>query len=93
MMIEKQKHREDVSISQRDGIKPNYRVVLSLLWFDLIFFSLWWCESDRYSMESILWIVPGPAICSRLSHDARAASANAAPSQPHGHEGKQQIHL
>ena len=41
MMIEKQKHREDVSISQRDGIKPNYRVVLSLLWFDLIFFSLW----------------------------------------------------
>lgn len=44
-------------------------------------------------MENILRIVPGPAICSRLSHDARAASANAAPSQPHGHEGKQQIHL
>lgn len=77
--------------------------VTDLRWFDLMFLTLPWCESDKRSIGTVLLILvfeslvfgsldPGLAICGTLfSPDTGRGQRAAASSQPWHQEAEQPI--
>lgn len=68
---------------------PWCTVISTYNFFDFTVMWKWYSFSRNIPFESF----PGPSICSTiLSRDARQPQRATAPSQPHGHKGKQQTH-